>query len=142
MAFRSRTRPRLFLDFDQFEPRLALSASPASLTIPLDPTFDQFGSQIETIQAYGDPAQATFGIFDTGASVVTVSAEDRSAAGRQRRFDPGEGPRRALADGIGGDVIGDVSALGHDLGRRHPCLEPHIRRLGLPHVPRSLLRAR
>lgn len=112
MAFRSRTRPRLFLDFDQFEPRLALSASPASLTIPLDPTFDQFGSQIETIQAYGDPAQATFGIFDTGASVVTVSAEDRSALDGNGGSIPVKVPGGALADGIGGDVIGDVSEPG------------------------------
>jgi|GEM_PF-5847168 len=112
MIFRSRTRPRPLLDFDQFELRLALSVSPTSLTIPLDPEFDQFGSQIETIQAYGDPSQATFGIFDTGASVVTVSSEDRSALDYNGSSIPVKVPGGAVADGIGGGVIGDVSQPG------------------------------
>lgn len=112
MSLRLRTRLRHTLGFDQFELRLALSASPTSLTIPLDPTFDQFGAQIETIQAYGDPAQATFGIFDTGASVITVSADDRASLDYYGASIPVKVPGGALAEGIGGGVVGDVSAPG------------------------------
>lgn len=112
MLRRLRMRPRVGLAFDHFEPRLVLSASPTWLTIPLDPTFDQFGAQVETIQAYGDPSQATFGIFDTGASVVTVSAEDRGALDSNGGSIPVKVPGGAIADGIGGAVIGDVSEPG------------------------------
>src|SRR4051794_21962222 len=106
MLLHPRMRPRPLLDFEQFEPRLALSASPTSVSIPLDPTFDQFGSQIETIQAYGDPSQATVGIFDTGSSVVTVSAEDQAALDYNGAAIPVKVPGGAQADGIGGGVTG------------------------------------
>ena len=44
---------------------------PSTLTIHMDPVLDQFGAQIQTVQAYNSAAQAAFGILDTGASPVT-----------------------------------------------------------------------
>src|SRR4051794_39464456 len=96
-----RSRIPMGLIVEELESRLVPSTS---YTVPLVPDLDQFGDQIVTIQAYGDVSQVTFGIFDTGASVVTFSADDRNFS-----FDPPipvlvEGG--ANAGGIGGDVIG------------------------------------
>ena len=108
-------RPRRFMSgFDTLESR-ALLAGGGSLTIPLDPTLDQFGDQIMTVMGYGtDGTQASFGIFDTGASAVTFSADDQAlfqfltgGAGI-----PIKTPGGASADGIGGSIVGDVSAPG------------------------------
>src|SRR5262249_17539175 len=76
-----RTRPRRTRRpsyiVELLEPRLVLDA-PGTLTIALDPTLDQFGDQIETVQGYRGESRATFGIFDTGSSVVSFSADDQA----------------------------------------------------------------
>ena len=61
-------RPRRFFSgYEMLETRQLLTGG--ALTIPLDPTLDQFGDQIMTVMGYGtDGAKASFGIFDTGAS--------------------------------------------------------------------------
>src|SRR5262245_23083019 len=69
------------LGCDRLESRVVLSA-PRTLTIPLDPTLDQFGDQVLTVQGYSgdgstDTSNVTFGIFDSGASAVTFSADDQ-----------------------------------------------------------------
>jgi VCBS repeat-containing protein len=83
------------------------------LTVPLDSTLDEFGNQIVTLQAYqaadGTVFGPTFGIFDTGASVVTFSADDLAS------FDnpiPVKVVGGAVAQGIGGSITGDVSEPG------------------------------
>jgi hypothetical protein len=90
-----------------------LPTAPPTLTIPLDPTLDQFGDQIVSVQAYGDPTRTAFGIFDTGSSAVTFSADDQdifnSFLGNPI---PIKVPGGASGDGIGGTVTGDVSQPG------------------------------
>ena len=100
------------------EPRCLLS-SPGDVTIPLDPTLDQFGDQIVTIQTYTqgalDPnseAVGTFGIFDTGASAVTFSPDDATLFGFFNQPIPIRNPGGAVAGGIGGEITGDVSQPG------------------------------
>ena len=100
------------------EPRCLLS-SPGDVTIPLDPTLDQFGDQIVTIQTYTqgalDPnseAVGTFGIFDTGASAVTFSPDDATLFGFFDQPIPIRNPGGAVAGGIGGEITGDVSEPG------------------------------
>ena len=105
MLNRKRSRPapkkRLLLFVEELELRVV----PTSFTAVLDPTLDQFGSQIPTIQSYGDGSQPTFGIFDTGASAVTFSADDSPSI-------PVQVAGGANASGIGGTVTGDVSQPG------------------------------
>src|SRR5258708_2142347 len=48
-----RCRPRRRLWLELLEERLALS----NIVVPLDPALDQFGDQIITLQAYGDPGR-------------------------------------------------------------------------------------
>jgi len=82
-----------------------------TVSVPLVPEFDRFGGQIETVQAYeldGVP-RYMFGIYDTGASVITISATE------QMFFEPPipvKVPGGATADGIGGRLTGDVSYPG------------------------------
>jgi adhesin/invasin len=101
------TKRRLLVE--ELEPRLVLNGP--SYTIPLDPTLDQFGDQVSTVQAYGDdPAtngNVTFGIFDTGASAVTFSADDQNFSLATPL--PVKVPGGAVAGGIGGTITGDVS---------------------------------
>ena len=108
-------RPLRFVSaFDTLEPRDLLTGG-GSLTVPLDPALDQFGDQILTVMAYGtDGTKASFGIFDTGASAVTFSADDQALF--QFLADgagiPIKVPGGAAADGIGGSIVGDVSEPG------------------------------
>jgi hypothetical protein len=99
---------------EPFEPRVVPSAPPTSLTVPLDPANDQFGAQIETVQAYEDAAgtRVTFGIFDTGSSVVSFSADDQATFDFFGTPIPVLSYGGAQADGIGGSITGDVSFPG------------------------------
>jgi len=87
----------------------------ADLEISLIPDFDQIGSQIETIQVYKDinGERLMFGIYDTGASVISISADDQAAFSL---LGVPEVPilvhDGAIAEGIGGGLIGDVSNPG------------------------------
>ena len=83
----------------------------ADLEIELIPELDLFGNQIEVVQGYqwgGDMALA-FGIYDTGASVLTLAATDRAFFELQGATVPVKVPGGAQADAIDGVVIGDVS---------------------------------
>ncbi|MGC1272241.1 MAG: aspartyl protease family protein [Planctomycetaceae bacterium] len=80
--------------------------------VPLDPALDQIGFQPAIVQAFDDPSTPeqenwiAFGIFDTGASVVTLSVNDGFF------FEPPfpiKVPGGAVAEGIGGTLTGDVS---------------------------------
>jgi len=85
--------------------------SAADLEIELMPELDLFGNQIEVVQGYqwgGDMALA-FGIYDTGASVLTLAATDRAFFELQGATVPVKVPGGAQADAIDGVVIGDVS---------------------------------
>src|SRR5262249_62124148 len=105
-------RLRSFLrEFEALEARLVLT-SPGNLTIPLDPTFDQFGDQIITIQAYEDPTKAAFGIFDTGASAVTFSADDQAIFADAGGAIPVKVPGGAAAPGLGGGIRGQGPRAG------------------------------
>ncbi|MGW8257870.1 MAG: aspartyl protease family protein, partial [Thermoguttaceae bacterium] len=87
----------------------------ADLEIALDSQLDQLGSQVETVQAFkhGDDEWTTFGIYDTGSSVASISYID------QFYFDllglnsiPVLAPNGASAEGIDGSLTGDVSQPG------------------------------
>lgn len=84
------------------------------LTVELIPEFDQFGSQIETIQVFqrGTDEWMMFGIYDTGASVVTIAAIEQTYAELFGSPIPIKVPDGAVAQGIGGDLVGDVSQPG------------------------------
>jgi hypothetical protein len=79
---------------------------------PLNPGLDQFGQQIVTVQAYGNPSHATFSVFDTGSSAITFSAKDQAEFASLGAAIPILNPGGALAEGIGGFVTGDVSMPG------------------------------
>ena len=85
---------------------------PSTLTIHMDPVLDQFGAQIQTVQAYNSAAQAAFGILDTGASPVTFSADDQATFASLGVPIPVKVAGGAQAGGIGGDITGDVSEPG------------------------------
>ena len=80
------------------------------IQVDLDPSLDRFGSQIGTIQLYKDDLgwRSAFGIYDTGASVVTWSAIDQAS----QTPVPIKVPGGAEAEGIGGTLTGDVSEPG------------------------------
>src|SRR5262245_46771480 len=103
----SRAARRTALGVEQLEPRLVLSG-PDTLEVPLDPLLDQFGDQVVTVQAYGDPIRTGFSIFDTGASAVTFSADDQDLFAFNSSPIPVKVPGGALAEGIGGAITGDV----------------------------------
>ncbi len=116
MLRRSLPRRRLaILYLELLEDRLVLAGG--TLTIPLDPTIDQFGDQINTVQSYGTAGSASyyqdFGVFDTGASAVTFGPEDPELAGLLGESGnlpiPVKVPGGAAAQGIGGSITGDVS---------------------------------
>lgn len=114
MHFNLLRKGRKARSFERLEWRWVL-ASPTSLTIPLDATLDQFGDQVLTVQAYGDASRTTFGIFDTGASAVTFSADDQLLFQLLTGGIPIKSAGGAQASGIGGDITGDVSEPGQIL---------------------------
>lgn len=85
------------------------------LQVFLEPTLDQYGSQIEIFQEYrrdGVVSQMS-GIYDTGASVITVSAEWQASADIYGYEEiPIKVSDGAVAEAIGGRLIGDVSEPG------------------------------
>ncbi|NOX56429.1 MAG: hypothetical protein GXP27_18685, partial [Planctomycetes bacterium] len=89
-----------------------------NLQIPLDPVFDTFGFQPETVQAYRVPGTDDYkvgltSIFDTGASVVTFSAVDQLLFETATNSGiPIKVPGGAEAQGVGGTLTGDVSQPG------------------------------
>lgn len=90
---------------------LSRPLSGADLEVQLVPEFDLFGNQVEVVQGYnwnGEMALA-FGIYDTGASVVTLSAADRAFFELQGASVPIKVPGGAVADAIDGVITGDVS---------------------------------
>jgi hypothetical protein len=107
----SKRTPRVLLAVEELEVRIV---PVISVTVPLDPVLDQFGDQVATVQAYGDPTTtgdpgqiSVSGIFDTGASAVTFSQDDN-----ENMFTspiPIKVPGGAQAGGIGGDITGDVA---------------------------------
>jgi hypothetical protein len=111
MTLERRARRNQAPALEFFESRVVPSTSPTSVTVPLDPMADQFGAQIETVQAYEDAAgmRVTFGIFDTGSSVVSFSADDQATFDYSGMALPVLVPGGAQADGIGGSITGDVA---------------------------------
>jgi hypothetical protein len=94
---------------------LSGAATAQNVTVQLLPV-DELGDQIEVVQGYYQPLEdpeemmrLSLGIYDTGASVVTLSALDQY-------FYPSPVPIKvangAYAEGVGGDVTGDVSQPG------------------------------
>ena len=114
----ARASCRRHLHIETLEKRLVLSVppcvAPECLEVPLIPEADQFGFQIDMVQAYEDSSdtRATFSIFDTGASVVTFSAADQLIFGLLNQSIPVKTPGGAEATGVGGVIIGDVSQPG------------------------------
>lgn len=91
---------------------------PVVQDIPLFPDFDKFGSQFETVQTWdnGTGPRTAFSIYDTGASVVTLSANDQALF---ELLAPGNaipikavGGASATAIGGSGTLTGDVSVPG------------------------------
>jgi hypothetical protein len=108
----SRVLRRSALALEAFEARQLLTLPP-TLSIPLIPEFDQFGDQVLVVQGFDIPERGALGIFDSGASAVTFSGND------QTFFDmsgygiiPIKVPGGAKAEGIGGEIVGDVSEPG------------------------------
>lgn len=83
----------------------------ADLEIELIPELDLFGNQIEVVQGYqwGGEMALAFGIYDTGASVLTLSATDRAFFEMQGATVPVKVLSGAQADAVDGVVVGDVS---------------------------------
>ncbi len=134
-----RRRANRRLLFDQLEARYALDGS--LLTIPLIPELDQFGSQIETVMGYkvtgeGDEQfRIAYGIYDTGASVITFSPSDQVLFELTGTGIPIKVPGGAGADAIGDDggLQGDVSVAGEIIadGMHVISLEGDILDLGI-----------
>jgi hypothetical protein len=85
--------------------------------IDLIPGLDEIGSQIETVQVYRESGvdHQMFGIYDTGASVISISVDDQSGFFLDLETPPPIPilqPGGAAAQGIGGDLVGDVSKPG------------------------------
>lgn len=99
---------------------LATAALAADLTVELDPMYDTIGEQIEVAQGYYLPGENpatvpryTYGIYDTGASVVTLSAMDQMLFPWVSSAVPIKGPGQAFAEGVNGNVTGDISEPGY-----------------------------
>src|SRR5712692_7070936 len=99
---------RLSLVLEELELRLVLS-NPNTLTVPVT---SPYGDEIVTVQAYNDTSRAAFGIFDTGASAITFSAEDQDRFIDNGNTIPIMIHGGATANGFGGVVTGDVSQPG------------------------------
>lgn len=110
---RRRSTIRMFESFDTLEMRV-LMATQHVLTVALNKDFDQFGDQIVTVQGFETASGVRsvgsgFGIFDTGASAITFSADDAATFQFFENPLPIKNPGGARADGIGGSITGDVS---------------------------------
>jgi hypothetical protein len=102
-------RPVLLVE--QLESRF----TPSGLVIPLDPARDTMGQEVIAAQAYNDLTRSTFGIFDTGSSVVTFSALAQSLFTQKGEPIPIAVPGGARGEGVGGQITGDVSQPGRIL---------------------------
>jgi hypothetical protein len=96
---------RTLLIVELLEQRLVLDR----ITIALDPILDRFGNQVVTFQAYRDPARTDFSIFDTGSAAITFSASAQAAFTARGLPIPIKVRHGAIAQGVGGTVVGDVS---------------------------------
>ncbi|MBN1395142.1 MAG: retropepsin-like domain-containing protein [Pirellulales bacterium] len=98
----------------------AVKAEDSNFVIPLDTVLDEAGEQIEVIQGYYQLNEGagvleyryTGGIYDTGASVITLGY----SAQEMYKFLSIDVPIKvsggARAEGVDGPVIGDVSEAG------------------------------
>jgi hypothetical protein len=99
--------------------RAAVSLRAQNLEIPLIPDYDTVGDQIEAVQGYygaGDSADQmwiSWGIYDTGASVVTLSATDQLIYSLTSQPIPTKPGVETVAQGVNGSVIGEVSQPGY-----------------------------
>ncbi len=95
----------------------AVTVQAQNVVVPLCSEFDLIGDQIQVVQGFyledetfDQMSRITYGIYDTGASVVTLSYMDQwlleSLYGSGA---PIKSPGGAVADGVDGQVIGDVS---------------------------------
>jgi len=107
------------------EKRLVLSSG--NLTVPLGPD-SVYGHEIVTVQEYdyivatpasvdvihpyGIGVSSSFGIFDTGSSVISFSAQDQTFLTTENHPIPIQIFGGASAQGIGGTVVGNVSEPG------------------------------
>jgi hypothetical protein len=110
------SRPRFakrlhYLIIEEFEPRLV-----PTINVALNPTVDTYGDQIVTVQAYSGPLRNSFGIFDTGSSAVTFSAQDQAALAAEGRPIPVQSRGDAWAGGLGGQVVGNVAVPARFIG--------------------------
>jgi hypothetical protein len=107
---------RAVLSLELLEQRLVLDGGRQTGTIGedvnLDGGLDVFGDQIVTVQAYEDASRSAFSIFDTGSSAITFSAGDQAAFKARGNPIPIKVPGGAVAVGVGGKVVGDVSKPG------------------------------
>src|SRR5438067_10193939 len=110
MPPRPHAKQHSLLLLEHLEHRLAPAG--LTLTIALDHVLDEFGNQIITVQAYESDARSAFGIFDTGASALTFSAGDQGRFTALGIPIPIKVPRGAVAEGLGGPIIGDISNPG------------------------------
>jgi hypothetical protein len=90
---------------EELERRLVLSTLVIPVQIP-------YGDQVVTVQAYNDPSRTAFGIFDTGSSAITFSAQDQASFKAKGNPIPIKVPGGAVLDGVGGLITGDVSQPG------------------------------
>ena len=99
----------------------ALVLSAADIEIALDYNFDTIGDQIGTVQIYRTMVggvtydRPAFGIYDTGASVISISAEDQDAYANSSGMYatvPTIPGATTSASGVGGDLTGAVSQPG------------------------------
>jgi hypothetical protein len=130
---RLRTK-RIRLILEELESRLV----PTNVTVPLDPTLNQFGEQVATVQAYGDTTRAAFGIFDTGATAITFAANDQALFTAEGNPIPIKVPGGAHAGGIGGAIVGDVSQPGTILADGMHAMAVNFDSWGLPNFQVNL----
>lgn len=98
--------------FEELEARVVLTATSPAFTVALSAQADRFGDQVLTAQAYGMAERLAFGIFDTGASAITFSAQDQERFTARDLPIPIKIPGGARVVGVGGAITGDVSEPG------------------------------
>lgn len=106
----ARSSPRFALAVAVFGALVSCAAA-IELDIPLDPFDDRIGQQVYAVQTYtpasGGQTIIDLGLYDTGASVITFSWFSNSFFPQ-----PHLAPGGAGGQGIGGNVVGDVSQPG------------------------------